>query len=131
VTHSKRKRLLEEEQDEYMEELDQRSRAAEETRLRRELDPNSTVRIKEESELPRRKRPKVLRKTIEEVNGWQGPYLAVWEAYDLTAAAPEDAGVEDVPMPSQRSPDARAAAEDRDGEEEWDEAASISDADVE
>lgn len=81
---SKRRRLLEEEQDSYMEELDQNLRRAEEKRLLRELElTGESPGVKDESEEPPRKRPKVMRKTVEDVDGWQVPYLAAWEAYDL------------------------------------------------
>ena len=84
ISRSKRRRLLEEEQDIYMEELDRKSRRAEEQYLVSELDLHNINLVKEEEEDEHpRKRPKVLRKTVEDVRGWRAPSLAVWEAYDL------------------------------------------------
>ena len=81
MSRSKRKRLAEEEYDEYLEELDQRSRRAEEQSLRVIFDADANTEIKEEAEeevLGRR--PKVPRKTVDEVEIWRGSYKAPWES---------------------------------------------------
>lgn len=106
VSRAKRMRLLEDEQDKYMEEMDQHRRREEEQRIAELLGPHRGARIKSEDSEPPRKRPKVLRKTVEDVCGWEAPALAAWEAYNLHAL--EDAqrleeGVPEGPAsPSQR-----------------------------
>ncbi|ETN36675.1 uncharacterized protein HMPREF1541_08953 [Cyphellophora europaea CBS 101466] len=110
VSRTKRKRLLEEEQDRYMEELDQQARQAEEQRIVNLLGLEDAVSHSEEEDHPLRKRPKVLRKGVEDVYIWRAPYLAEWEARDMTASvfgcgtsAVESRGVTDMPPSSELS----------------------------
>ncbi|KPI42125.1 uncharacterized protein AB675_5638 [Cyphellophora attinorum] len=79
-----RKRRLDHAMKHYMDEIDAQATRQEQERIRQLLDLLEENEIKQESNSERPgKRPKVLRKTIEDVNGWQGPALADWEAYEL------------------------------------------------
>jgi RNA polymerase I-specific transcription initiation factor RRN5 len=79
-----RKRRLDHAMKHYMDEIDTQATHQEQDRIRQLLDLQEENEIKQESDSERPgKRPKVLRKTIEEVSGWQGPAIADWEAYTM------------------------------------------------
>jgi hypothetical protein len=78
---TKRKRLLEEELDQYLEDMDQLARQEEETRITSLLGIDELRTMKQEpAELGRR--PKVLRKSIDDVKIWTtSARRAEWESY--------------------------------------------------
>jgi RNA polymerase I-specific transcription initiation factor RRN5 len=84
---NERKRLREEEQDQYLEEMDQRSRQQEEARLTSLLGFEDLGLIKEEP-LELGKRPKVPRKLLQDAKIWTGIYQAEWESHP--ASLPDD-----------------------------------------
>lgn len=77
--------LLEQDQDEYMDRLDQQTRKQEEARLLHMLGLPGENELEEEDEdddddtMELGRRPKVLRKSVEECMGWSGVYQAEWE----------------------------------------------------
>ncbi|KAI1623495.1 hypothetical protein EDD37DRAFT_425963 [Exophiala viscosa] len=86
MSKQQRVELLEQEQDEYMERLDREAGRQEEARLMQSLGLPEEKDLKEEDfELGRR--PKVLRKSVEECMGWSGVYQAQWEGGDGTVPA--------------------------------------------
>ena len=86
VPPNKRKRQLEEELDEYVEAMDQQARQQEDSRLLSILGLEEPEVVKQEPiELGRR--PRVLRKSVDEVIVWTSPYVASWEAYPSTKPA--------------------------------------------
>jgi RNA polymerase I-specific transcription initiation factor RRN5 len=88
----KRKRQLEQELDEYMEILDGHARQTEDARIRSQLGFDDSPIVKEEDiELGRR--PKVLRKSAEEVQIWKQTYLAEWEAYPQPLLSANDQAI--------------------------------------
>lgn len=83
IPPNKRKRLLEEELDQYLEDMDQQARREEEARLLSLLGVEEPNLIKQEPiELGRR--PKVPRKSVEEVAIWAPFYQAEWESHSRT-----------------------------------------------
>ena len=92
---NKRKRLLEEELDQYLEEMDQQSRQDEEARLISHLGMEDLDLIKQEPiELGRR--PKVLRKSVEEVAIWKPVYHSEWESYPRSLSENSNAREGDI-----------------------------------
>ena len=80
ILPNKRKRLLEEELEQYLEDMDQQARQEEEARLLFLLAVEAPNLIKQEPvELGRR--PKVPRKSVEEVAIWAPFYQAEWESH--------------------------------------------------
>ncbi|KAK5452293.1 hypothetical protein LTS15_007359 [Exophiala xenobiotica] len=79
---SRRQRLemLGQEQDDYMERLDQKAGRQEESRLLTMLSHSETM-VKEEDEPDMGSRPKVVRKTVEDCTRWSASYQAEWERY--------------------------------------------------
>jgi hypothetical protein len=79
---SRRQRLemLGQEQDDYMERLDQKAGRQEESRLLAMLSHSGTM-VKEEDEPDMGSRPKVVRKTVEDCTRWSASYQAEWERY--------------------------------------------------
>ena len=93
LSASKRKRQLEESLDLYLEEMDQQARQEEEARLLSFLSTQRECTIKQEQpELGRR--PKVPRKSVEDVKIWTRSYQAEWEAFPK--AQPPDGSPEKV-----------------------------------
>jgi hypothetical protein len=79
---AERGRLLEEEQDDYMEHMDQTARRTEESRLMEFLGHENEADIKEEDvEEPFTRRPRTMRKTLQDAQGWSVTYQAEWETY--------------------------------------------------
>ena len=99
---AKRKRILEEDLEDYMEDMDGQHSREEQHRIRKLLSPDDTVYVKEESEGPS-KRPKTLRKTVEEARGWQVPPIAAWEVYQFV---PEESGEDAAEKRTKREPTA-------------------------
>ncbi len=80
VAPNKRKRLLGEEMDRYLEEMDQQARQEEEARLSSLLAVEGVGRIKQEQHKLGR-RPKAPRKSVEELPTWAPIYQAEWESH--------------------------------------------------
>ena len=83
IPPNKRKRLLEEELDQYLEDADQQARQEDEARLLSLLDVEESSLIKQES-IELGSRPKVPRKSVEEVAIWEPFYQAEWESHPRT-----------------------------------------------
>lgn len=85
---------LEQEQDEYLERLDQNARRQEEARLLQALGLEYKGKFEEDTTTGLGKRPRVPRKTLEESHGWSVLYQAEWERPGgiLSAEAFEAAG---------------------------------------
>lgn len=67
------------EESEYLERIDQKARGREETQIFQLLGIEPDNSIKTESPMSGVGRPKVLRKTAEEIRGWSTTYQAEWE----------------------------------------------------
>lgn len=80
MSRQKRIQLLEEEQDEYMERMDQEARKLEECRLLQLLGVQSEGQIKSEEASWLGARPRVMRKSAQECMGWSVQYQAEWES---------------------------------------------------
>lgn len=79
LSRDKRRKVLEAAQEEYTERLDQRSRRQEEVEIWQLLGKEAESSIKyEEEELG--VRPRSLRKTEEELQGWRCTYVSEWES---------------------------------------------------
>ncbi|KIX02070.1 uncharacterized protein Z518_08009 [Rhinocladiella mackenziei CBS 650.93] len=81
ISRQQRIQILEEEQDDYMERLDQVARKQEESRLLQLLGIEGIKEIKNEEMTRPGMRPKELRKTIQDTMGWRGVFQAEWERY--------------------------------------------------
>ena len=81
----KRQQQLEDEMDQYMEEMDQKARVQEEAVLLSILNDEPAGDIKrqdidcQDNNAPQQ--PKVLRKSLEDVHRWHGTYKAEWDRY--------------------------------------------------
>ena len=86
-----RKRLMDEQQDMYLEAVDMKASREEERRLRDVLglEDAHEIKLEEDEELGRR--PYVHRKTVEEVKIWEGSYQAPWESEASGAEIPSKA----------------------------------------
>ncbi|KIW49414.1 hypothetical protein PV05_11094 [Exophiala xenobiotica] len=80
LSRRQRLELLGQEEDEYMERLDQEARRHEESRLLNMLN-HSERPVKEEEGPDMGSRPKVVRKTVDDCTGWSANYQAEWERY--------------------------------------------------
>ncbi|EXJ95006.1 hypothetical protein A1O1_00124 [Capronia coronata CBS 617.96] len=81
LSRQDRIQLLEEEQDDYMERMDQEARKLEETRLLQLLGARSEEMVKSEESPGLGARPRVMRKTAQECAGWSVQYQAEWESF--------------------------------------------------
>ena len=81
MSRQKRLRMLEDEQDEYLERMDQVARQQEESRLLSLLgaDDEANIKVEEVNELG--VRPRAVRKSVEDCMGWSIDHQAEWESH--------------------------------------------------
>ena len=85
LSPNKRKRLLEDELDQYLENMDQQARRREEDRLFSVLGVEVDASIQQEA-LELGRRPKVTRKSKEDVAIWTPSYQSEWESFPTALA---------------------------------------------
>jgi len=84
MSKQKRRNLLEAQEDLYMERIDRLATQQEEARLLQLIghEPSNSIKGEDAGNLGGR-RPKVLRKSIDDVMGWSATYQAEWELCDM------------------------------------------------
>ena len=94
-----RRRLMDEQHDDYLEAIDMQASKAEDSRLRLLLGFEEAQEIKTEDEGLGR-RPNVRRKTLAEVKIWEGSYQAPWEGQVMGTGDPSAAADNEPALPS-------------------------------